>query len=282
MPSSIRLRRSSSTTLLLVRVEDRDGLSYIGVARSADGLGGWRVDPDCSFLPDLESEVERHGIEDPRVTELDGEYLIVYTGYSAGGPLVCLAATTDFRTYERRGVLLPPENKDAALFPERFDGRYALLHRPRALTPRATGDIWLSWSPDLRYWGAHSCLIRAGESGAWDSEKIGLGPPPLRTDEGWLLLYHGVRSTASGSIYRVGLALLDGKNPGRVLSRASDWVFGPEAPYERTGDVGNVVFPCGWVLGDDGDTLRVYYGAADSTVCVATASLAALLAHLRA
>jgi predicted GH43/DUF377 family glycosyl hydrolase len=268
-------------TLLLVRVEDRSGRSYLGVARSADGLGGWTVDPDRSFLPELESEAERHGIEDARVTELDGEYLILYTGYSAGGPLVCLAATTDFRTYERRGVLLPPENKDAALFPERFGGRYALLHRPRAVTPRATGDIWLSWSPDLRHWGAHSCLIRAGAAGSWDSEKIGLGPPPLRTDEGWLLLYHGVRTTASGSIYRAGLALLEGENPERVLSRSRDWVFGPEAPYERIGDVGNVVFPCGWVLGDDGDTLRVYYGAADSTVCVATASLAALLAHLR-
>jgi predicted GH43/DUF377 family glycosyl hydrolase len=269
-------------TLLLVRVEDHTGRSYLGVARSPDGLGGWAVDLDRSFRPDFELEAERHGIEDPRVTELDGEYLIVYTGYSAGGPLVCLAATTDFRTYERRGVLLPPENKDAALFPERFGGRYALLHRPRAVTPRATGDIWLSWSPDLRHWGGHHCLFRAGAAGSWDSEKIGLGPPPLRTGAGWLLLYHGVRTTASGSIYRVGLALLDLENPQRVLARSRDWVFGPEAPYERIGDVGNVVFPCGWVLGEDGDTLRVYYGAADSTVCVATASLPALLAHLRA
>lgn len=268
-------------TLLLVRVEDRTGRSYLGVARSTDGLGGWAVDPDGSFLPDLESEAERRGIEDPRLTELDGEYLIVYTGYSAGGPLVCLAATTDFRTYERRGVVLPPENKDAALFPERFGGRFALLHRPVTATPRASGDIWLSWSPDLLHWGSHRCLLRAGPAGSWDSEKIGLGPPPLRTDDGWLLLYHGVRTTASGSIYRAGLALLDREDPERVLARSSDWVFGPEAPYERSGDVDNVVFPCGWVLGEDGDTLRVYYGAADSTVCVATASLAALLSHLR-
>lgn len=275
-PAAVRFE---GETLLFVRVEDRRGISHLCVARSADGLTGWVMDPDRSFLPDLDSHTERYGIEDPRITHCDSgdDYMIVYTGYSGGGPLVCLAATRDFRSYERRGVLMTPEDKDAALFPCRIDGRWALIHRPVAATPRYLAHIWLSWSPDLRHWGDHTVLLHAREGGWWDAHKIGLNTPPLLTPEGWLLLYHGVRTTAAGSIYRIGLALLDAKQPGRVLARSSEWVFGPEAPYERTGDVDQVVFPCGWLLGDDEDTLRIYYGAADTSVCVATASLSTLL-----
>lgn len=272
-------------TLLLVRVEDRRGISHLCVARSADGLTGWVMEPDRNLLPDLDSYAEKYGIEDARITLCDcgdsgNEYMIVYTGYSGGGPLVCAAATRDFRAYERRGVLMPPEDKDAALFPCRIDGRWALIHRPVATTPRHAAHIWLSWSPDLRHWGDHTILLNAREGGWWDAHKIGLSTPPLLTAEGWLLLYHGVRATAAGSIYRIGLALLDTKQPSRVLARSSEWVFGPEAPYERTVDVDQVVFPCGWLLGDDGDTLRIYYGAADTSVCVATASLSTLLRWL--
>jgi predicted GH43/DUF377 family glycosyl hydrolase len=276
-PGAIRLE---DETLLLVRVEERTGRSHLEVTRSADGLTGWIIEPERSLHPDPGAEAERLGIEDPRITTLEDEHLIAYTGYSPGGPLVCLAATRDFRSYERRGVLLPPENKDAAVFPARFAGRYALIHRPVASTPRSA-DIWLSYSPDLRHWGDHRPLLRAGESGSWDSEKVGLGPPPLLTEEGWLIAYHGVRMTSAGAIYRVGLALLDRERPDLLLARSPDWVLGPTAPYERVGDVGNVVFPCGWVLLADSETLRLYYGAADSSVCVATASLSRLLTHLR-
>lgn len=267
-------------TLLLARVEDRTGVSHLGVARSADGLTGWTVEPERALLPDLGSEEERFGIEDPRITRIGDKWVIVYTGFSTGGPLVLLATTGDFRSYERLGVAVPPQNKDAALFPDRFGGRYALLHRPMEGWLGTGAGIWISWSPDLLHWGDHRPLLASGEAGSWASQKVGLGPPPLLTDAGWLLLYHGVRVTASGSIYRVGLALLDRERPERVLARSADWVFGPEALHERVGDVGNVVFPCGWILGPDRDTLRVYYGAADTCVCVATASLAALLAHL--
>lgn len=269
--------RFEGETLLLVRVEDRTGRSHLAVARSADGLTGWTIEPDRSFLPDHDSFAERFGVEDPRITQIGDDYLIVYTGFSARGPLVCLADTSDFRQYRRRGVLLPPENKDAALFPEQIDGRWALIHRPVTISPQQTGDIWLSWSPDLEHWGGHTLLLRSGEAGHWDAGKIGLGPPPLPTPRGWLLLYHGVRVTAAGSIYRLGLALLDRERPEQVLARSSEWVFGPEAPYERHGDVDNVIFPCGWLLQDDGDTIRIYYGAADTCVCVATASLSSLL-----
>ena len=264
-------------TLLLVRVEDRTGVSHLAVARSADGLTDWTIEHDRSLFPDLGSHPERFGIEDPRITYCDEEYLIVYTGYSTHGPLVRLASTRDFRSYQRRGTVMPPEDKDAAVFPVQFGGRWALIHRPLSATPRPAAHIWLSWSPDLRHWGDHAILLDAREGAWWDAHKVGLCTPPLQTSEGWLFLYHGVRITAAGSIYRLGLALLDLEHPERVIARSSEWVFGPDAPYERMGDVDQVVFPCGWLLLPDGDTIRVYYGAADTSVCVATASLATLL-----
>ena len=140
---------------------------------------------------------------------------------------------------------MPPEDKDAALFPRRFDGRWAMIHRPSPL--RGGAHMWLSYSPDLRHWGDHKLLIEARDGAWWDAGKIGLGPPPLETPQGWLVMYHGVRVTSDGPIYRVGLALLDLEDPGKLLHRTDTWVFGPEAPYEITGDVGRVVFPCGWV-----------------------------------
>jgi predicted GH43/DUF377 family glycosyl hydrolase len=269
--------RLGDETLLLARVEDRSGRSHLCIARSRDGLDGWTVEADRRFLPDVDSEPERYGIEDPRITACGDEYMIVYTGYSSAGPLVRLASTRGFDTFDRRGTLMPPEDKDAALFPCMFDGRWALIHRPVATGPQQMAHIWLSWSPDLHFWGEHRILLRARAGGWWDANKIGLGPPPLETDRGWLLLYHGVRTTVAGAIYRLGLALLDRERPEQVLARSSEWIFGPQAPYELSGDVPAVVFPCGWTLADDGDTVRLYYGASDTTICAATASLAALL-----
>ena len=264
-------------TLLLARVEDRRGISHLGVARSTDGLTNWAIDHDGDMLPDLASHTEEFGIEDARITQVGDEYLIAYTGYSSDGPLVCLARTSDFCSYQRQGVLMPPEDKDAALFPRQFDGRWALIHRPVSATPRHAAHIWLSWSPDLRHWGDHTILLRAREGAWWDAHKVGLCAPPLQTPDGWLLLYHGVRTTAAGSIYRLGLALLDSTHPDQLLARSSEWLFGPDAPYERIGDVDQVVFSCGWQLLNDQDTLRMYYGAADTSICVATTSLTTLL-----
>jgi predicted GH43/DUF377 family glycosyl hydrolase len=140
--------------------------------------------------------------------------------------------------------------------------------------------MWISFSPDLRHFGDARVVLPARRGGWWDANKVGLGPPPMLTRDGWLICYHGVRVTASGSIYRIGLALLDRDDPTVVLARGNEWVLGPHEPYERGGDVPDVVFPCGWILRDDGDTVHLYYGAADSVVCVAEASLGALLAHL--
>ena len=269
--------RFDGQTLLLVRVEDRSGMSNLVVARSADGLTDWKVEPHRGIQADPSRFEERWGVEDPRITLIDGIYYVVYTGYSEGGPLICLATTTDFETFQRHGVLMPPEDKDAALFPVRFGDRWALIHRPVSTMSGLAAHIWVSWSPDLRYWGEAQILLHARAGGLWDANKVGLGPPPLRTEQGWLICYHGVRVTASGSIYRAGLALLDIEDPCQVLARTDGWIFGPREPYERGGDVPGVVFPTGWVLDEDGDTVRMYYGAADTVVAVATASLRALL-----
>ena len=269
-------------TLLLLRVEDRRGHSHLTVARSKDGIGNWQIDAEPTFVPDPDHYPEEiWGIEDPRITYMSEEkrFAVAYTAYSVGGPLVSLATTTDFRTFDRLGPVMPPDDKDAALFPVRFRGRWAMLHRPVPASATSGAHIWLSWSPDLKHWGDHHILLRARRGGWWDANKIGLSPPPLRTEEGWLILYHGVRTTASGAIYRLGLALLDLDNPTRVIYRSDEWMFEPEQDYERFGDVDKVVFPCGWVE-KDGD-VRIYYGAADSRIALATARVSELLDWLR-
>ncbi len=270
-------------TLLLVRVEDRQGISHLTVARSADGFGGWMIDREPTLLPAPDTHPEElWGIEDPRITWLEERqtWAITYTAYSAAGPLVSLAYTRDFRTFERLGPVMPPEDKDAALFPVRFGERWAMLHRPVATAAHTGAHIWISFSPDLKHWGDHRVLIPARRGGWWDANKIGLSPPPLRTPDGWLVLYHGVRMTAAGCLYRLGVALLDLEDPTRVLHRSTDWVFGPREPYELGGDVPGVVFPCGWVVEDD--EIRLYYGAADTTVALATANLADVLEFVKA
>lgn len=265
-------------TLLLVRVEDMCGFSHLTVARSEDGLTGWRINPEPTLLPDPSAHEEKWGLEDPRVVWLEdrGQYAITYVSFSKGGPLISLIMTPDFRTFERWGPLLPPEDKDAALFPRRFKGRYALLHRPII---RGEANIWMSFSPDLRHWGDHLMLLPA-RSGWWDAHRVGLGAQPLETPEGWLIIYHGVRATASGSLYRVGLALLDLEDPTKVICRSDEWVFGPHESYERFGDVPGVTFPCGALIDEKTQQLRMYYGAADTTVAVAFSDLRTILDYL--
>ena len=182
-------------------------------------------------------------------------------------------------TFERYGVVMQPEDKDAALLPRRIGGLWALIHRPMTTLG---AHMWISYSPDLKHWGGHKVMLEARRGGWWDANKIGLCSPPIETDRGWLAIYHGVRQTASGSIYRLGLALFDLEKPDICLQRGSSWMFGPEAPYERNGDVSDVVFPCGQTIGDDGDTIHLYYGAADSSVALATGSIRRLLAWLDA
>ncbi len=277
-PAAARL---DGETILVMRVEDLRGLSLLHLARSSDGVSDWRIDEEPWMRPHPGYPEEIWGVEDPRATWLPerDEWALVYTAYSQRGPMVSLAVTKDFRSVRRLGPAMPPEDKDAALFPRRFDGRWLMIHRPTPL--RGGAHIWLSYSPDLRHWGDHSLLLEARDGAWWDAGKIGLGPPPLETAEGWLLMYHGVHLTAGGPIYRVGLALLDLEDPRKVMHRSDEWVFGPRAPYERSGDVDDVVFPCGWVLGPEADELHMYYGSGDSVIAMATASLTEVLDYVK-
>jgi predicted GH43/DUF377 family glycosyl hydrolase len=268
-------------TILLLRVEDRTGMSHFTVARSTDGIRGWWIDPEPTLLPSPDTHPEEiWGIEDPRITYVREQerWIIAYTAYSKGGPLVSLAATKDFRSFDRLGPAMAPEDKDAALLPVKFEGRWALIHRPVPASANLGAHIWISFSPDMKHWGDHQILLCSRQGGWWDANKVGLSTQPLETDEGWLILYHGVRTTAAGCIYRLGLALLDLKDPRRVLKRSSQWVMSPTEGYERTGDVSDVVFPCGWTV--SGDEVRLYYGAADTSIALATARLSELLAWL--
>lgn len=277
-PGAVRLKDGS--TLLLCRVEDHTGHSHLCVARSKNGLDSWTIDPKPTFLADPELHPEElWGVEDPRITYMEDieRYAIVYTAFTRDGPGVAMALTEDFVNFERSGLVMQPDDKDAALLPKRIGNQYALVHRPAT---EVGGNIWVSFSPDLSNWGHHTLMLAARKGAWWDANKIGLSPPLIETERGWLMLYHGVRETVAGDIYRVGLALFSLENPAHCLLRSKPWAFGPEAPYEKSGDVNNVVFPCGTTIKDDGDTLHLYYGAADTCIGVATASLRELLGWL--
>jgi predicted GH43/DUF377 family glycosyl hydrolase len=243
-------------------------------------VDGWEIDPEPTLLPDpVNYPEELWGIEDPRITYVPElrKYAVTYTSYGTAGPGVSLCLTEDFREFERLGVVMPPEDKDAALLPRRIGGQWALIHRP---VSSWGANIWISYSPDLRHWGSHKMMLEARAGGWWDARKIGISPPPIETPEGWLQIYHGVRQTCAGCIYRLGLALFDLDQPERCLLRGDEWVFGAEEPYELIGDVGNVVFPCGYTIAPDGDTVNLYYGAADTSMALATGSLRSILAWL--
>ena len=265
------------TTLLLCRVEDRRGHSHLTVARSDNGMDNWRIECRPTLRADPENFPEElWGIEDPRITYIPelSKYAVIYTAFSRDGPGVSLALTEDFHNFERYGVIMSPEDKDAALLPRRIDGQWALIHRPVS-APRA--HMWISFSPDLRHWGNHKLMLEARRGAWWDANKIGLSPPPIETPRGWLVIYHGVRQTAAGSIYRLGLAMFALEAPERCIRRGDEWIFGPQEVYEQRGDVDNVVFPCGHTIAPDGDTINIYYGAADTSIGVATGSLRAIL-----
>lgn len=269
-------------TLLLCRVEDFRGHSHLCAARSVNGVDDWQIDPWPTMAADPENYPEElWGIEDPRITFVPemNKYAVVYTAFTRDGPGVALALTEDFQDFERFGLVMSPEDKDAALLPHRIGGHWALIHRP-VTPPRA--HMWISYSSDLRHWGSHKLMLEARRGAWWDANKIGLSPPPIQTEHGWLVIYHGVRMTAAGAIYRLGLALFDLETPERMIKRGDEWIFGPEERYEQRGDVGNVVFPCGYTILPDGDTIHLYYGAADTSIALATGSLNELLAWLDA
>lgn len=256
--------------LLLLRVEGQQGYSFFALAKSWDGFH-FEVEEIPVLLPARDGTFgvyEQGGIEDPRATSIDGCYYVMYTAYSKYGPRIALAKTEDFHTFERIALISEPGNKDGVLFPEKIGGRYVRLDRPIGL---GVGSIWISYSDDLYAWGDSKVLLSPRE-GYWDSYRVGASVPPIKTEWGWLEIYHGVQMTSSGPVYRVGTALLDLEDPSKVVARCKVPLLSPREDYERIGDVPNVVFACGAIVEPDGE-VKMYYGAADTCLCVATAKL---------
>ena len=251
-------------------------ISHLAVIGSRDGRSGFSA-PEARFEP--ASEMEEYGVEDPRIVRLDGRYYITYVTVSRHGAATALASTDDFVNFRRHGIIFPPENKDVVLFPDRVNGDYAAIHRPNPAISFGTPEMWIARSPDLANWGRHELLLTGASE--WESARIGGGAPPLRVEGGWLEIYHGSqRAQRPGGvgIYTAGTMLLDPDSPARVLKRSAGPVMVPEADFETGGFVTNVVFPTGAV--DAGDSLLVYYGAADTSTAVAEFSKRDLLASV--
>ncbi|MDM8006486.1 MAG: glycoside hydrolase family 130 protein [Phycisphaerae bacterium] len=247
-------------------------ISHLRLARSQDGRNFTVADVPAMFPACREEEF---GIEDPRLTRIGDCYYINYSAISRMGISTGLAMTRDFVTYERMGIIFVPDNRDVTIFPEQVGGRYVCYHRPvSGMFGRA--DMWLATSPDLLRWGDHK-FVAGTRPGMWDCWRIGGGAVPFKTPQGWLEIYHGVDATQR---YCLGAMLADAERPERIIARSPAPILSPEAPYEREGFFGHVVFTCGAVVEPDGRVL-VYYGAADACIAAAETTVEDLLANLR-
>ncbi len=245
-------------------------LSHLRLAGSDDGVH-FIVNETPTLVGS--GKLESFGIEDSRVSEIDGRFYLTYTAVSPSGVAVGMSSTADWKTFVNHGVIIPPSNKDCALFPQKISGDYFCLHRPSNVYIGGS-DIWLGGSPDLLHWGDHRCILYT-RPGMWDGARIGAGAEPILTERGWLAIYHGADTN---SRYCLGAVLLDRDDPSKVLARSLEPIMEPVAPYEQTGFFGNVVFTNGHVL--DGDTITLYYGAADEVICGAYLSVQEILETL--
>jgi len=260
-------------TILLVSIDWVKGYSETRVAESADGVHFTFHDKTLFDFSGSGLEPYTRRIIDTRVTKIDDAYYIVFPGQGGFGPCGVLTRTTDFRTAEPMGVISLPPNRVPCLFPEKIGGRYARIDRP-GHTPAGPGDMWISYSHDLLYWGDHRFLTTS--FAGWTKTKLG-PTPPIKTDEGWLVVIHGVQTPCSGNVYRLGALLLDLEDPTKIIGKTRSWILAPTEPYEIMGNVLNVVFTCGAIADSEQDRLRVYYGCADTSIGLATCRLSDLV-----
>ena len=263
--------------MMIFRSHQLNGRSILGLAESDDGYN-FRVHEKPFMTPAADGifkEYEEYGLEDPRIIFLEGEYLITYSAYSRHGVRIGLAKTRDFKSIDRFSLITEADYRNVVIFPEKFKGLYARLDRPHSeISP---WSIWISYSPDLRFWGESRLVMKPAQY-HWDEMKIGPGAPPIKTSRGWLNIYHGVFPTMDGSVYRLGAALHDLQDPSKIIAVGDEWILQPEEVYEITGYVHNVVFTCGAVPEDDG-SVKIYWGGADTVMCVGTADLNDLVNH---
>ncbi len=235
------------------------------------------VSPTPTFLP--QTPWETYGVEDPRITYLEGTYYFTYVAVSPHGACTALASTHDFVNFTRHGIIFPPENKDVLLFPEKIGGEYVALHRPNPNTHFHAPEMWLAYSPDLIRWGRHQPLYGGGRN--WENDRVGGSTVPIRVPQGWLEIYHSNQKTTDGvgvGVYTASAMLMDAENPAKVLAVSQKPILVPEAEFEREGFVPNVVFPTGMVLHED--RALIYYGTADTCTGVVELSLQEILESL--
>ena len=259
---------------ILVRVEGQHGYSVFALGHGEDGYS-FELESLPVMTPASEGFMQKYetaGVEVPRITVLEGDVYVTYTAFSGYGPVMALARTEDLTSFERLGVISEPGTKDGILFPRRINGSYARLDRP---VGNDVGRIWISFSDELLHWGRSRVLV-SPRPGYWDSYRVGGSTTPIETDEGWLEIYHGIKMTGAGPIYRAGVVVLDLENPTVVRGRSPIPVLAPRTDYERIGDINNVVYPSAAIQEADGE-LKVYYGAADTCICVATTTVEELL-----
>ncbi len=244
---------------------------------SKDGVH-WEIqDEPVRFEGDPDVTVREYRY-DPRVCLIDGKYYVTWcNGYH--GPTIGVGWTEDFKTFHQMENAFLPYNRNGVLFPRKINGNYAMVSRPSDTGHTPFGDVFYSESPDLCYWGKHRWLF--GTANGWQSKKVGPGPTPIETDEGWLMIYHGVLNSCNGFVYRFGTALLDIDRPWIVKERGRFYVFGPEVDYELTGDVPNVTFPCATLTDPENGRITIYYGAADTVTGLAFTTVDELLGYMR-
>jgi len=265
------------------RVELRTRFPHLHMGWSDDGID-WHIEPKPITFANACDEVASFSYAyDPRVCKIDETYYVTWCG-GHNGPTICVASTQDFQQFTRLENAFLPFNRNGVLFPRRIDGNFIMLNRPSDNGHTPFGDIYLSQSPDMCYWGKHRLVMRSGgdEQGQWwQRTKVGAGPIPIETSEGWLTIYHGVMDTCNGFVYSMGAALLDLDQPWKVLYRTNQHILTPEAAYEVSGHVPNVVFPCAALCDPEQDRLAIYYGAADTSLCLVYAHLSELIAFTK-
>ena len=264
------------------RGEQVNGVPYIYLGRSQDAIH-WEFDKDkIPFVNEKGEPFMPVYAYDPRLVKVEDTYYVIWC-QDFYGASIGIAKTTDFKTFVRIENPFIPFNRNAVLFPRKINGLYTLLSRPSDSGHTPFGDMYISQSPDLEFWGRHRYMMGTvkGNESAWQSTKIGAGPTPIKTDEGWLMIYHGVLTSCSGYVYRTGSALLDLEKPWKVLYRTKDYIMTPDAPYERMGDVPNVVFPCAALTDADTGRIAIYYGCADTVTGLAFTTVEELVQYTK-
>ena len=266
--------QTDTETLLLVDIEHLEGTHCIHIARQHK-KNQFIVEKEPFMCPSDDPKYAQHetlGIIDPRITLIDGTYYIMYVANGEHGFRLGIAKTKNFKDIERIGIISEPDTKAGVLFPSKINGKYARLERPNE-----GSSIWVSYSEDLIHWGENTPVL-SPRGGYWDLNRVGAGTPPIEIDIGWLIIYYGVKETSAGPLYRIGAAIVDKNRPENIIGRSNAPILSPREEYERIGDTPNIVFASGAIIKED-NTLILYYGAADSCICMGTSSIESIKKH---